>query len=125
MKTIADTALWTEELSLMFPKESKESLQKAVHSASTLEEAADLLCESQEIEVVIEESTVNSDLPLAENVRSNVKEERQVVNEGIYCCLQYKTIIIIIPNKYYRFMHPFVSRTSLFLVVQYVLFFSK
>ena len=92
LKTIhvADTALWTEKLSLMFPKESKESLQKAVHSASTLEEAGDLLCESQEIEVVIEESTVHSDLPLAENVRSNGKEERKVVNEGIYmyCCLQ-------------------------------------
>ena len=93
LKTIADTALWTEELSLMFPKESKESLQKAVHSASTLEEAADLLYESQEIEAVIEESTVNSDHPLAENVRPNGNEERQVVNEGIYCCLQYKTII--------------------------------
>ena len=47
----------------------KGSLQKAVHSASTLEEAADLLCENQEIEVAIEESTVHSDLPLAENVR--------------------------------------------------------
>ena len=35
-----------------------------------------------------------------------------------------KQLFIIIPNKYYRFMHPFVSRTSLFLVVQYVLFFS-
>ena len=34
-----------------------------------------------------------------------------------------KQLFIIIPNKYYRFMHPFVSRTSLFLVVQYVLFF--
>ena len=77
----------------MFLKESKESLQKAVHSASTLEEAADLLYESQEIEAVIEESTVNSYHPLAENVRPNGNEERQAVNEGIYCCFQYKTII--------------------------------
>lgn len=66
---------------------------KSAKSRTSTLEAADLLCESQEIEVVVEESTVHSDLPLAENVRSNGKEERKVVNEGIYCCLQYKTII--------------------------------
>lgn len=49
--------------------------KSAKSSTSTLEEAADLLCESQEIEVVVEESTVHSDLLLAENVRSNGKEE--------------------------------------------------
>ena len=93
LKTIADTALWTEKLSLMFLIRMKGKSAKSSTHASTLDEAADLLFESQEIEVVNKESTVNSDHPLAENVRSNGKEERQVVSEGIYCCLQYKTII--------------------------------
>lgn len=74
----ADAALWKETLSTMFPTASKESLQKVVDEASTLEEAGDFLCESQEIEAVSdkgvsEESVETCHLALAESVRANGK----------------------------------------------------
>ena len=80
----ADAALWTEKLSTMFPTAPKETLQKAVDKASTLEEAADSLCESQEIEAVSEKGVENFDPALTEttSVRSNGKAERNVVDGG-------------------------------------------
>ena len=85
----ADAALWTEKLSIMFPTASKASLQKAVDNASTLDEAANFVCESQENEAVSEKGIEKCDLTLAESVESSGKAERKVVNGGN---LLYKTL---------------------------------
>ena len=74
----------------------KESLRKAVGSASTLEEAADSLCESQEIEKVNDKGTVNSDL--WQRVLDLMEEPREKSIMKVVS-LQ-KQLFIFIPNKH-------------------------
>lgn len=85
----------------------KESLQKAVGSASTLEEAADSLCESQEIKKVNDKGTVNSDL--WQRVLDLMEEHREKSIMKVVS-LQ-KQLFIFIPNKHYRFIHVWASMT--------------